>query len=247
MKKTVFVLLLLSLVLRLPAQDKSLLVKGDVQSMKRSVQLAVESLPLFTLNIDDHSQEHDVNSIILDIEKHIDSISKSKLYSDIFLVKHFDAIRHFFLTTTNKTTVASSFLYPNAPYRFCMYNDTALALHLFSLKNGDIYNLSKITEKRAVKLAFENCLLPALKATDEFKGDQLKYIGLSIYYGCKDNREGADPKAIVPYCLTFIARLSDIQQYASGIITVKGLLANAEVYLSNDDQLDFRRIQIDVQ
>ena len=247
MKKTVLVLLLIGFVSKLNAQDKSIQAKGDLQSMKRSVHMVVEGLPLYIQNFNDHSQEHDVNSIILDIEKHIDSITKNKLYSDVFLVKHFDAIRHFFLTTTNKTTIASSFLYAGAPCRFCMYNDTALALHLFALKNGDVYNLGKITEKRAVKLAFENCLLPALKATDEFKGDQLKYIGLSIYYGCKDSRDGADAKSIVPSCLTFVARLSDIQQYASGILTEKGLLANAELYLSNDDQIDPRRIQIDVQ
>jgi hypothetical protein len=40
---------------------------------------------------------------------------------------------------------------------------------------------------------------------------------------------------MVPYCLTLVARLSDIQQYAAGLITDKGLLANAEVSLVGGD------------
>ena len=105
-----------------------------------------------------------------------------------------------------------------------------------------------MTENRVIKVAFTNCLLPALKALDEFKANEIKYVGLSIYYGCKDTREGAANLPVVPYCLTFVARMEDIQQYGAGLITIKGLLANAEVYINTgDSQNDFRRIQINME
>ena len=228
------------------AQDRKVLPKNDLPEIKKSIRTAVENLPLYIQNLNDHSKEHDVNTIILDIERYIDSMSKTKKYSDVLLMKHFDALRHFFLTTTNKTTIASSFLYTDAPYQFCMYNDTALALHIWALKDGEAYNLSKMTEKRVIKVAFENCLLPSLKALDEFKSGEIKYVAFSIYYGCKDTREGAPALAVIPYCLTFVARLADIQQFEGGLITAKGLLANAELYISLDDPAgEFRKIQVD--
>ena len=184
-----------------------------------------------------HSQEHDANSIILDIERCIDSMPKNKTLSDIFLSKHFAALRHFFLTTTNQTTVAAEFLYTTTPYTFCLYNDTALALYIAAVKDDDPYNLGKTTDKRIAQKAFDRCLLPSLAALDEFKTDDIKYIGLSIYYGCKDTREGAPTTTEVPYCLTLIARLTDIQQYAAGLITAKGLIANSEVYLADAENM----------
>ena len=114
-----------------------------------------------------------------------------------------------------------------------MYNDTALTLYIWAVKDGEQYNLNKTTEKRIAQLAMTNCLLPSLAALDEFKGTDIKYVALSVYYGCKDTREGAPKVAAVPYCLTLVARLSDVQQYAAGLITDKGLLANAETFLSD--------------
>ncbi len=248
MKQFLLVVFCVCLLFRLNAQDKKGAPKNDLPGMNKCIQTAVENLPLYIRNLSSHSEEHDVNSIILDIEKYIDSMPKTKKYSDILLMKQFDPLRHFFLTTTNKTTVASSFLYTGTPYQFCFYNDTALALHIKALKDGDVYNLSKMKEGRIIKVALQNCLLPSLKALDEFKASEIKYVGFSIYYGCKDTREGAPNLPAVPYCITLVARLSDIQQYADGLITAKGLLANGEVYISNEAPLtDFRRIQIELE
>ncbi len=207
-------------------------------SLQTCLHTAQQNLRLFT-----EGQPNDVNSIVKEIELYIDSMPKNKTTADVLLSKNFAPLRHFFLKTTNKTTVAAEFLYTVAPYNFCMYNDTALALNIWAVKDGDQYNLSKMTEKRIVKLALTNCLLPSLAALDEFKEGELKYVALSVYYGCKDSREGAPKVATVPYCLTLVARLSDIQQYAAGLITDKGLLANAEVYLADEE--DIRKVNVD--
>jgi len=205
-------------------------------------------VPLYIQNINNNALEHDVNSIILDIEKYIDSMPKTRSYSDVLLMKEFNPLRHFFLTTTNKTAVATSFLYADKPYQFCLYNDTAKALYTYAVNDGETYNLNKMTEKKAVKSALENCLLPSLKAFDEFKDNEIKYAGLSVYYGCKDTREGAPKEPLAPYCLTLIARLTDVQQYAAGLITDKGLMANAEVYICGpDDSSMVRKIQINLE
>ena len=229
----------------LHAQDRKTVSRNDLPDMKKSIHTAVENLPLYTQNLADHAKEHDVNSIILDIEKYIDSMPRTKKYSDVLLMKNFDALRHFFLTTTNKTTVATSFLYDGAPYRFCRYDDSAVALHIAALRCGDVYNLGKMTDNRVIKTVFENCILPALKALDEFRIGELKYVALSVYYGCKDTREGA-PAGITPYCLTFVDRLPDIQQYESGLITAKVLMASADLYLSTDVAGgEYRKIQVE--
>ena len=215
----------------------------SLSDLKTCMHTAQQSLPLFSANLADHSQEHDVNSIILDIERYIDSIPKNKSYSDQLLLKHFMPMRHFFLTTTNKTTIAAEFLYTGTPYYFCMYNDTELTLYIGAVKDDDTYDLSKMTDKRIARKAFNRCLLPSLTAFDSLKDGDIKYVALSIYYGCKDTREGAPPVAAVPYCLTLVARLSDVQQYATGLITDKGLLSVSEVYLA--DAQDVRRITIE--
>ena len=217
--------------------------RRDLPDLKACMSIAQEHLPLFTENMADHSQERDVNSIIQEIEKYIDSLPKSKTYSDQLLVKYFTPLRHFFLTTTNRTTVATEFLYADAPYRFCRYGDTALTLYIWAVKDGDNYDLSKMTEKRIAKKTFENCLMPSLTALDEFKDNDIKYIAMSAYYGCKDTREGAPEGGVVPYCLTLVARTTDLQQYAAGLITAKGLMINAEVYVA--DVNDLRKVSVE--
>lgn len=250
MKKFFVFVLCTALFGTLHAQDKKATAakesrKNDLPPIMQSVTSARESLPLFAANMSDHSQEHDVNSIILDIEKYIDSMPKNRTHSDQLLMKQFNPLRHFFLTTTNKTSVATSFLYSGTPYSFCMYNDTALALYIGAIKDGESYDLSKKTETLVTKLALQNCLLPSLKALDELKETDIKYIGLSIYYGCKDTREGAPNIPATSYCLTLIARLADVQQYIAGIITSKGLLGASELYLSGADEQ--RKVQVNIE
>ncbi len=192
---------------------------GMLPSLQSCMRTTQQNVGLYT-----QGQANDVNTIIKDIEVRIDSMPKNKTTADLLLIKHFAPLRHFFLTTTNKTSVAAEFLYTGAPYSFCMYNDTALTLYIWAVKDGDTYNLSKTTEKRIAQLATTNCLLPSLAALDEFKDSEIKYVALSVYYGCKDTREGAPAGGIAPYCLTLVVRLSDVQQYAAGLITDKGLL-----------------------
>jgi hypothetical protein len=163
------------------------------------------------------------------------------------LAKHYAALRMFFLTTTNKTTVATSFIADGAPFRFCSYNDTATALYVGAIKDGELYDLGKMTEIAIVKSALTNCLLPAMKALDEFRNNEVQYVGLSIYYGCRDARDGAPVNGVTPFCLTLTARLSDIQQYNSGIVTAKGLLEQASLYLSSTgDYGSLRKIRVDM-
>jgi len=207
------------------AQEKKRAAEGGMlPNLQSCIHTAQQNLQLYL-----QGQPNDVNSIVKEIEVAIDS-TKKRTYSDELRSKYFAPLRHFFLTTTNKTSVAAEFFYSIAPYSFCMYNDTALTLYIWAVKDGEQYNLNKTTEKRIAQLAMTNCLLPSLAALDEFKGTDIKYVALSVYYGCKDTREGAPKVAAVPYCLTLVARLSDVQQYAAGLITDKGLLANAEVY-----------------
>lgn len=253
MKKLVFIAAAFLACLSAGAQEKKGMAvkdarKSDLPDIKKCIRTGQSNLALYTHNFANHDDEQDVNSIILDIERYLDSLPKNKTYSDQLLIKNFMPLRHFFLTTTNKTTVATSFLFSLAPYQFCLYNDTATALYIWAIRNGDTYNLAKMTEKRIAKAALENCLLPSLKALDEIKEADVKYVGVSIYYGCKDTRDGAPAGPVTAYCMTLVARLADIQQYATGLITAKGLMANAELYLSDGDEPEaLRRITVNVE
>lgn len=253
MKKLLLFLLGSFIILQAKAQDnnagfKKAPPKMELTSMKKYITAVQGNMGLYTVNAADHSKEHDVNSIILDIEKYIDSMPKTRSSTDQLLMKYFNPLRHFFLTTNNKTSVATSFLYNGNPYQFCSYNDTGLALYLYAIRDGNTYNLAKMTDKKVVKSVVENCMLPSLKALDEFKGTPISYIGLSVYYGCKDTREGAPAGLLAPYCLTLVASAADLAQYAAGLITSKGLLSNADLYLSDEeDQNELRKIRISVE
>ena len=217
-------------------------IKSAIAEVQADVRLYSENV------VAPHSKEHDVNSIILDIEKYIETAPKEKSVSDKLLMKQFDPLRHFFLTTSNKTTVAASFLSSGAPYRFCNYNDTAVVLYLYAVKDGNIYNPAKTTEKKIMKTSLEQCLLPSLKALDQFKPADVAYVALSVYYGYKDTRDGAASGQVTPYCLTLLARLADVQQYAAGLITAKGLLSNGELYLSDADNAGYlSRVGVSVE
>jgi len=252
MKKLLLITLSLILIVKLHAQDRKPVfvqtMKLELPDLKKSIVAVQGNLSLYTQNLDTHAQERDVNSIILDIEKYIDSMQKKRSYGDQLLMKHFNPLRHFFLTTTNKTTVATSFLYAGKPYQFCVYNDSALSLHIYAIKDGNTYNLSKMTDKKVIKSSLENCLLPSLKALDSFRDNEIKYIALSVYYGCKDTREGAPAGQLAAYCLTFVARVTDLQQFATGLITTKGLMANSEVYLSDEeDSKELKKVIVNVE
>jgi hypothetical protein len=221
---------------------------GQLPDLYKSILQTQGRAELFTQNLDNNSREKDVNFIVIEMEKLIDSIPRNKTQEQVLLIKHFDFLRNYFLTATNKTTVATGFLYDDAPYRFCLYNDTALALYIKAVKNGDLYNLSKTTEKKISGLALENCLLPSLKPFTEFKDNDIKYVALSVYFGCKDTRDGAPNIPAVPYCLTMVARLADVQQFEAGLITAKGLLANAELYLGDTGDTAFlKKIQLNLE
>jgi hypothetical protein len=236
----------------LNAQNKS---SGDPKTstvsmlpdLEKCILKGQEKVLLFVKNLDSNAEEKDVNSIVVVFQKYIDSLPADRSKADAMLAKHYAALRMFFLTTTNKTTVATSFIADGAPFRFCSYNDTATALYVGAIKDGELYDLGKMTEIAIVKSALTNCLLPAMKALDEFRNNEVQYVGLSIYYGCRDARDGAPVNGVTPFCLTLTARLSDIQQYNSGIVTAKGLLEQASLYLSSTgDYGSLRKIRVDM-
>jgi hypothetical protein len=252
MKQLFIVLVAISTTLNTIAQDKSPRVmpasKPELPPIGKYILATQDNLALYKQNLSSHSSEHDVNSIIKDIETYLNALPKTKSTSDQLLSRQFNALRHFFLTTTNKTSVAAGFLYSVNPYQFCSYNDTATALYIFALNDGVTYNLEKITEKKVIRNALEQCLLPSLNALDEFKDNEIKYIGMSVYYGGKDTRDGAPKDHISSYCLTLVARLTDLQQFASGLITEKGLLAGSELYISDGlENNELNRIRINVE
>ncbi len=237
----------------LSAQGKKAgIAKAPVSSTLPDLSMCIlqgqEHVSLFVRNLDSNAKEKDVNSIIVDFQKYIDSLPPNRSQADALLAKHFAALRMFFLTTTNKTTVATSFLSEGPPFRFCTYSDTASVLYLGAVKDGELYNLSKMTEEKVVNSVLMNCLLPSVKALDEFRNNEVKYVALSTYYGCRDIREGAPASPVAPFCLTIVASLADIQQYNSGSFTAKGLLEHATLYLSGaGDYLNLRKIQADLE
>lgn len=205
-------------------------------------------LDLFTANFNNNSKERDVNTIIKDMQRYMDSAGAPKNRADVLLHKNYTPLRSYFLTTTNKTAIATNFLYTETPYTYTVFNNE-LALYLGAIKCGELYNLAKKTEKAVVTTVLNNCLFPSLKALSEFKDTDIKYIGVSVYYGARDSREGATA-AIAPYCLTIVAGLADVQEYAAGIMTAKGLLAKADLYHSDSHSrgvLNKVYIQVDAE
>lgn len=241
-----FLLAIVCSVTNAPAQSGYKSIKRtDLPDIRRFVTATQSNAGIYRQNLNSHSQEHDVNSIVKEMEGYIDSLPKNKSNADLLLIRQFSPLRHFFLTTANKTTVAPSFLYAVTPYQFCSYNDTALVLYISALEDGEIYNLGKTTEKKVISKVLDQCLLPSLKALDDFKTDEVKYIGISVYYGCKDTRDGAPKEPVTPYCITMVARLEQLQQYTAGLITGKGLMANADIYLSDEQSAgELNRIRV---
>jgi hypothetical protein len=254
MKRFTLALLCLCLSLSVFSQEKKSstkteAVKNNLASIRKCIQTEQGNLGLFVQNLKDHSKETDVLFIVNTAEQYLDSTAKSREYNDVLLRKHFVGMRNFFLTVSNKTTIATSFLYPDAPYHFCMYNDTALGLYISAMKDGDVYSAKDMSEKKIASKVFEDCVLPALKALNEFKDNELKYFGLSVYYGCKDIKQIApDASGVKPYCLTFVARFPDVKKYIEGYMTADDMVDNAEVYISNDDSInDLRRIRVNIE
>ena len=254
MKKLILLLFTSCLIAHLHAQEKKAPSKieppkNNLAGMRKCIQAEQGSVELYVQNLKDHSKENDVLFIINTAEHYLDSTAKSREYADILLRKHFVGLRNFFLTVTNKTTISTSFLYNDVPYHFCMYNDTALGLYISAMKDGDTYSAKDMTEKKIASKVFEDCVLPALKALNEFQDNELKYFGLSVYYGCKDTKQTTpNAPAVKPYCLTFIARFPDVKKYIEGYMTADDLVDNAEVYISNDDSInDFRRIRVNIE
>lgn len=212
-------------------KQTSATVNANLPNLGDRILQTQTNVDLFTANLESNSRERDVNTIIKDIQRYIDSLGAPKTRGDVLLHKNYTPLRSYFLTTTNKTAVATNFLYAETPYSYTTFNNE-LALYIGAVKCGELYNLGKKTEKAVVTTVLNNCLLPSLKAFSEFKDTDIKYIGLSVYYGARDSREGAT-SAISPYCLTLVASLADVQEFATGMMTAKGLLAKADLYHSN--------------
>ena len=251
MKHLLLILIVLIRVVGSTAQESrnhAVAITRQLPSISKYILATQDNVGIYKQNLNNHLQEHDVNSIIKDIETYLNAMPKNRSESDVLLSRQFNPLRHFFLTTTNKTSVATEFLYSVNPYQFCNYNDTAIALYIFALSDDITYNLEKLTEKKVMRKVLDECLLPSLKALDEFKDNEIKYIGLSVYFGSKDTREGSPKDHIVSGCLTLVARLNDIQQFSSGLITEKGLLANSELYYSDGTESQvLNRIVINIE
>lgn len=252
MQKVLLVLVSILLSAITNAQDKRVLATRDLpklDSLRKCIREVQQNVPLYISNSKDHALEIDVMTIINSTQRYLDTTAKSRESSDVLLRKHYMPLRNFFLTASNKTTISTSFLAQGSPFRFCLYNDTAVALYIAALKDGDTYSEKNMTEKKIASVVFEDCVLPPLKALQEFKDAELKYFAMSVYYGCKDFKitEPGTP-SIKPYCLTFVARFADVGRYNDGYITAEELLEGAEVYISNDNSMsDFRKIQLKLE
>ena len=189
---------------------------------------------LFTANFGNNTHERDVNTIIKSVQQYIETNPAAKTRADVLLTKNYTPLRSFYLTTTNKTTVAASFLYADAPYSYAMHNG-ALALHIGAVKAGEMYDLGRKTEKGVITTALTTCLFPSLKAFSEFRDTDIRYVGLSVYYGTTDSREEGKP--LVPHTLTFIAALEDVIKYSAGDINDKELLAAGELYHADPESV----------
>jgi len=253
MKKLIWIVIAICCTVPVSAQEKkdartepTKMTLTDIRTYMRAVQ---QNVTLYIQNYKDHSRENDVLYIINTTSKYIDSMQRSKETGDVLLRKHYPAIRNFFLKVTNKTSVSASFLYADEPFHFCTYSDSTTALYIAALKGGITYSAKDMTEKKMASTAFEDCILPSLKALGEFKEDAPRYFGFSIYYGSKDNKETTTgQQAIRAWCLTFVARFEDIRKYLDGYLTADDLVENAEVYLSGEEAPeDFRRIKITIE
>lgn len=219
-------------------------VNATLPAMQDVILQTQANVGLFTANYSNNSQERDVNTIIKDIQRHLDSAGGPRSRADVLLTKNYTPLRSFYLTTTNKTTVATAFLFAEKPYSYAMHND-ALALHVGAVKSGEIYDLGMKTEKGVIRTALLNCLLPSLRAFSEFRDTDIKFVGLSVYYGCSDSRE--EGKSIAPYTLTLVASLADVIEYASDNMTARDLLAKGELYQANATNHNLlNRVYIDI-
>ncbi|GAA4460115.1 hypothetical protein GCM10023093_02240 [Nemorincola caseinilytica] len=219
-------------------------VNTSLPAMNDVILRTQANVDLLTANMGNNAHERDVNTIIKDIQRYLDSAQGPRTRADVLLTKNYTPLRSFYLTTTNKTTVATAFLYADAPYTYAMHND-GLALHIGAVKSGETYDLGMKTEKGIIRTALLNCLLPSLNAFSEFRDTDIKYVGLSIYYGCSDSRE--EGKKVTPYTLTLVAPLADVIQYAAGDMTAKNLLASSELYQADAmNRAILNRVYIDI-
>lgn len=134
------------------------------------------------------------------------------------------------------------------PVDFCLNNNNEITMIVSDICFDNIYNTLKLTSRQRISKVLSTLLIDKLKLFSEyFKGNEIKYFGLSAVYGSKDF--GSSDFTTSGEFISIICPISVIKKYASGLITEDQLLKSSDVLISDRDMNagEVKKIQVTIE
>lgn len=133
------------------------------------------------------------------------------------------------------------------PIRFCMNNDTAMTLLLPCIHIGATFNTLQLTSRQRATEVVTKYLLSCLSdVTGGFSDTEVKYVALSATYGSKDFLDES-LLALQPEMVCIVVPMNRAKTFVDGTITEDELVTAMDVYVSDRDMVDAKKIKIVIE
>ncbi len=133
------------------------------------------------------------------------------------------------------------------PFRFDSFGEKneKKAFVVAPIFTNQCYNSFKLSAKERASKSVIDELLPKLRAFKYFKSAEIKYIGLSCVYSCKDFTDDKAGNKIEFVGIVIPVNL--LKKYVSGNITKEDFVNQIDIYSKDKDSIDLVKIKINIQ
>ena len=132
-----------------------------------------------------------------------------------------------------------------SPIRFFLHKENQLSIMMLGAYIPQIYSINKLTSRERAEKVINGYLLSTLKTFSEnFNSNEIKYYGITFIYGSKDELNDYSPANAEAEAIGFLVNSKIVEKYLKNEITEEKLVDSADIYISDRDMYEMKKIKI---
>ncbi|MDD5525473.1 MAG: hypothetical protein PHV90_09570 [Smithella sp.] len=168
------------------------------------------------------------------------------LYEISLFKKHAKSIEKLVENINFVNKEPAKYLYNNntVPMRFAN-KDNKVVFLLTKYGSQMVFNTLRVSAKDRAAKIIGSLILPAMKEFKRaFNGSGICYYGMTVFFGSKDFSKESDILNLEPEMVTMVVSSEQYQKYSEGTITDDDLLTSADIYSTDRETSDVKKIKI---